>query len=62
MIFIDDFSIATWLYLLKSKNEVMEVFKDFHNLVKNHFSSNIQTLRSDNGSEYVSNHDTILEQ
>lgn len=54
VIFVDDFSRATWLYLLKSKNEVMEVFKDFHNLVTNHFSSQIQTLRSDNGTEYMS--------
>lgn len=54
VIFVDDFSQVTWLYLLKSKNEVMEVFKDFHNLVKNHFSSQIQTLRSDNGTEYMS--------
>ena len=52
--FIDDFSRVTWLYLLKSKSEVIEVFKDFHNLVKNHFTSQIQTLRSDNGSEYMS--------
>ena len=54
VIFVDDFSRVTWLYLLKSKNEVMKVFKDFHNLVKNHFSSQIQTLRSDNGTEYMS--------
>ena len=52
--FVDDYSRATWLYLLKSKSEVMEVFKDFHSLVKNHFSSQIKTLRSDNGTEYMS--------
>ncbi|KAM2573952.1 hypothetical protein TB2_005960 [Malus domestica] len=52
--FVDDYSKTTWLYLLKSKSEVMEVFKDFHNLVKNHFSSQIKTLRSDNGTEYTS--------
>ncbi|KAM2944179.1 hypothetical protein COP2_027257 [Malus domestica] len=54
IIFVDDYSRTTWLYLLKSKSEVMEVFKDFHNLVKNHFSSQIKTLRSDNGTEYMS--------
>ena len=52
--FVDDYSRATWLYLLKSKSQLMDMFKDFHNLVKNHFSSNIQTLRSDNGSKYMS--------
>ncbi|XP_073031147.1 uncharacterized protein [Primulina eburnea] len=28
--FIDDFSSVTWVYLLKSKGEVFECFKDFH--------------------------------
>ncbi|KAI5318217.1 hypothetical protein L3X38_037925 [Prunus dulcis] len=52
--FIDDFSRVTWLYLLKFKSEVMDAFKNFHNLVMNHFSSQIHTLRSDNGTEYTS--------
>ena len=51
---MDDFSRTTWLYLLSSKIEVMEVFTDFHKLVTNHFSSKIHTLRSDNGTEYMS--------
>ena len=38
---------------MKSKSEVVEAFIDFHNLVKNHFNSQIQTLRSDNGLEYM---------
>ncbi|XP_068344010.1 uncharacterized protein [Pyrus communis] len=54
VIFVDDFSRATWLYLLKFKSEVMDAFKDFHNLVMNHFSSQIHILRSDNGTEYTS--------
>ncbi|KAL6278328.1 hypothetical protein ACE6H2_021929 [Prunus campanulata] len=52
--FVDDFSRTTWLYLLKFKSDLMNVFKDFHNLVKNQFSTQIQTLRSDNGTEYMS--------
>ena len=51
---MDDFSRTTWLYLLRSKTEVVEVFADFHKLVTNHFSSKIHTLRSDNGTEYMS--------
>lgn len=31
------------------------MFKDFHNLVTKNFDSKIQTLRSDNGTEYMSN-------
>ncbi|KAI5327777.1 hypothetical protein L3X38_027173 [Prunus dulcis] len=52
--FVDDFSRVTWLYLLKFKSEVMDAFKNFHNLVMNHFSSQIHILRSDNGTEYTS--------
>ena len=52
--FIDDFSRSTFVYLLKFKSEVFKCFQDFHNLVLNLFSSKIQTLRSDNGTEYTS--------
>jgi len=53
--FVDDFSCFTWLYLLKTKSEVATVFQNFHHLVHTQFSSKIKILRSDNGSEYMSN-------
>ena len=56
--FVDDFTRITWIYLLKFKSEVFTMFKDFHNLVTTHFESNLQTLRSDNGTEYMSNNMT----
>ena len=52
--FVDDFTRITWLYLLKFKSEVFDVFKNFHDLVHTQFSSKIKILRSDNGSEYMS--------
>ena len=33
--FIDDFSIKTWTYFLKAKNEVFEKFKEFKALIEN---------------------------
>jgi hypothetical protein len=33
--FIDDFSRATWLFLLKSKVEVFDYFQEFLNQVEN---------------------------
>jgi transposase InsO family protein len=51
--FIDDCTRMTWLYLLKHKNEVFDVFKSFHIMVQTQFSTKIQTLRSNNGGEYV---------
>lgn len=53
--FIDDFTRTTFLYLLKSKSEVFKYFQDFHNMVKNQFSSHIGIFRPDNGTEFTSN-------
>ncbi|CAL8151775.1 unnamed protein product [Prunus armeniaca] len=51
--FVDDLSRAIWLYLLKSKKEVVSCFKDFHKLIVNQFNSQIKVLRSDNGTEFM---------
>ena len=53
VIFVDDYSRATWLYLLKSTSEVASIFQDFHKLVMNQFDSQIKVLRTDNGTEFV---------
>jgi hypothetical protein len=52
--FIDDYSRKTWLYLLKSKDEVFNKFKEFKALIENLFERKIKILRSDNGGEYTS--------
>ena len=53
--FIDDYSCKTWIYFLKSKDEVFGKFKEFKALVENLSEKNIKTLRSDNGGEFSSN-------
>ena len=53
VIFVDDCTRMTWLYLLKRKNEVFGVFKSFHVMIQTQFSAKIKTLRTDNGGEYV---------
>jgi hypothetical protein len=52
--FIDDYSRKTWVYFLKSKDEVFGKFKEFKALIKNLFERNINILKSDNGGEYTS--------
>jgi hypothetical protein len=52
--FIDDFSRKTWMYLLKSKDEVFDKFQEFKAEVENLTGKKIKTLRSDNGGEYTS--------
>ena len=53
--FIDDYSRKTWVYFLKSKDEVFGKFKEFKALGDNISERKIMTLRSDNGGEYTSN-------
>jgi hypothetical protein len=52
--FIDDYSGQTWIYLLKSKDEVLSKFKEFKALIENLSERKIKILRSDNGGEYTS--------
>eukprot|EP00253_Pinus_taeda_P002283 PITA_02283 len=53
--FIDDHSRKTWIYFLKTKDEVFCRFKEFKAPVENLTGKKIKVLRSDNGGEYVDN-------
>lgn len=44
--FIDDFSKKTWIYFLKTKDEVFSHFQEFKDLVENSTSRNIKVLLS----------------
>ena len=52
--FIDDFSRKTWIYLLKSKDEVFGKFKEFKALIENQTENKIKTFQSENGEEFTS--------
>jgi hypothetical protein len=43
--FIDDYSHKTWVYFLKSKNEVFSKFKEFKSLIENLSERNIKILK-----------------
>ena len=53
--FIDYFSSYCWVYFLKKKSEVYEIFKVFKALVENLSGKKIKVSRNDNGKEYVNN-------
>jgi GAG-pre-integrase domain/Integrase core domain len=53
IIFIDCHSWMTWLYLLKSKDVVLECFKTFYKMVETKFEKKVKVLRSDNDTEYT---------
>ncbi|KAL0374367.1 UNVERIFIED_CONTAM: Retrovirus-related Pol polyprotein from transposon TNT 1-94 [Sesamum radiatum] len=55
VLFIDDYSRKTWVYLLKDKSEVFGKFKKFKAMVENQSGYRIKALRSDRGGEFTSN-------
>ena len=63
VIFIDDFSRLTYIYLLKQKGEIFSHFQDFSNLVENQYNTTIKVLRTDDGTKFVNqNFSSFLKQ
>jgi len=50
--FIDDHTRLSWVFLLKGKSEVKNVFETFHVMVETQFNEKIKIFRSDNGREF----------
>ncbi|RDY02463.1 hypothetical protein CR513_14073, partial [Mucuna pruriens] len=57
--FIDDCSKKLWVYNLKSKDQVLEKFKQFQALVEKQSGKKMKCIRSDNGDEYCGPFDGI---
>uniref|UniRef100_A0A2N9FLT3 Integrase catalytic domain-containing protein n=1 Tax=Fagus sylvatica TaxID=28930 RepID=A0A2N9FLT3_FAGSY len=53
--FIDDASRKVWVYVLKTKDQVFQLFKKFHAMVERQKGKSLKCLRTDNGGEYTSN-------
>ena len=51
VIFVDDFSKYTWLFPLKNKSDVFNIFTEFHKKAKRQFSQKLCAFQSDWGSE-----------
>nr|KYP54595.1 Retrovirus-related Pol polyprotein from transposon TNT 1-94 [Cajanus cajan] len=52
--FVDAHTRFTWIYLLKSKAQTFNVFKQFHAMVNNQYHHPIKALQTDWGGEYRS--------
>ena len=50
--FIDDHSRKLWAYTLKSKDQVLDVFKQFEALVERQTEKKLMCIRTNNGGEY----------
>ena len=55
VLFIDDHSRKSWIYLFKAKSETFDKFKEFKALIKNQTGRHIHILRSYNRGEYEFN-------
>lgn len=53
--FIDDCSKFCYVYLIHSKDEALNMFKQYKAEVKNQLDKEIKIIRSDRGGEYESN-------
>jgi hypothetical protein len=52
VIFVDDFSRFTWLFLMKNRSELKQLYYNFSKMVQTQFSKHIKLFRSDNAMEY----------
>jgi len=49
---IDDYTTKVWVFLLKTKDQMLERFKTWKTLVENQIDKKIKVLRTDNGLEF----------
>jgi hypothetical protein len=51
-VIVDDYSRYTWVFFMKDKSKVHEIFKKFATRAQNEFDVKINRVRSDNGTEF----------
>ncbi|GAA0167911.1 transmembrane signal receptor [Lithospermum erythrorhizon] len=54
VLFVDDFSLFVWLFLIAVKSDVFPTFLRFQKFVERQFSTKIKSVQSDWGGEYRS--------
>ncbi|KAJ9536128.1 hypothetical protein OSB04_un000705 [Centaurea solstitialis] len=52
VIFIDDHTRFTWIYLIKHRSELPQLYINFARMIQTQFSKPIKILRADNAMEY----------
>ena len=53
IVFVDDCTRMTWLYAMKHKSDVSQIFRQFYRMVENQYSLPIKVLQSYNGGKYL---------
>lgn len=63
LLFVDDYSRMVFIYFLKTKDQVIDCFKEFKAMVENQLVKKIKVIRSDNGLEFCNaNFNNFLKQ
>lgn len=52
LLFVDDHTRISWVFLMKDKSETSELFKRFNVMIQNHFSTRIKVLKNDRARDY----------
>ena len=53
VVFVDDYSRYSWIFHMKHRSELLEVYSNFAKMVETQFSKRIKIFRSDNALEYT---------
>ena len=51
VVFVDDYSCYSWVFLMSSCDELLNIYRNFANMVKTHFSKTIKFFQFDNACE-----------
>ena len=60
VIFVDDFSRYTWIYLFKNCSKLYQIYHDFTKMIETRFSKPVKFFRSDNAQEYKAHEFTSI--
>jgi hypothetical protein len=52
VIFVDDFSLYTWIYLMHNRSKLAQIYHTFAQMISTQFSKTIKIFRTDNAMEY----------
>ena len=53
VIFVNDYSRYSWIFNVKYRSELLQVYSNFAKMVETQFSKRIKIFRSDNSLEYT---------
>jgi hypothetical protein len=60
--FIDEFYRKVWVYVSKTKDQVLSVYRQFEVSVERENEKKIKFLRTDNGGEYINPFDVYCKE